>query len=690
MIKNIKNFNTLFILLLFCTAFVTPNKAQASSARINSVNPQEISLGQDIVIQGNNFGSKKGNIYIGGQKYPYYGHSISFWSDSKIIINTNDNTQFFSGNIGIQRWKSNSYGLDEIIYGEKIIVKPSIKNVSRSNTSSGTTLNILGTSFKSFGNNAPQVFVGNQSAQVDFWSDNNISASLPKDVDSGYLKIKFGDNTNNISIKSDYVSGNSSTEQVQLIDQWYLESINAYRAKETQKGSGSIVVAVIDDGIYLNHPDLKNNIWNNSQEIANNNIDDDKNGFVDDKWGWNFVDNSNNMTAKGTHGTMVAGIIGSQGGQSGLTAGINYNVSLMPIIISDVNAYVNANNINNAIYYAVDNGADIINLSLGGLPHNFSEGFDKSIKYAYDNNVLVVAAAGNGDTSYNSGLSLDEVKISPVCNDGDDNMVLGVAASNENNRRANWSNYGSCVDIYAPGVDITSTANPNYNNTKLHRTSSGTSFSTPIISGTAALIKAKYPEISNKALLSRIVNNSKDFGDIKVVDVHQSLQPNLSSAEKYSGSQKINRVAGNKIEDNDFENYIIEQRELLATIDHGLADRLSGRILLQVEDNGEAWYVFPENNKRYYLGTAGQAYELMKKLSLGAKHDYIQNTNIFPERLLGKILIDVEQNGEAYYINPIDRKAYYMKDGQAAYNIMREHGLGISNQDIRKISIGQI
>ncbi|MFH1822538.1 MAG: C39 family peptidase, partial [Patescibacteria group bacterium] len=105
-------------------------------------------------------------------------------------------------------------------------------------------------------------------------------------------------------------------------------------------------------------------------------------------------------------------------------------------------------------------------------------------------------------------------------------------------------------------------------------------------------------------------------------------------------------------------------------------------------DNGEAWYVYPTTGKRYYLGRPQDAFNLMKKLGLGAKHEFIANTNIFPERLTGMILLDVEKNGEAYYIFPQNLNKYYLGRPSDAFNIMRELGQGISNEGLVNIPIG--
>lgn len=122
-----------------------------------------------------------------------------------------------------------------------------------------------------------------------------------------------------------------------------------------------------------------------------------------------------------------------------------------------------------------------------------------------------------------------------------------------------------------------------------------------------------------------------------------------------------------------------------------LSSRLSGQILLQVESAGEAWYVNPNDNKRHYLGRPADAFNVMRELGLGIKHSTL-NTYLadkFPANLSGKIMLDVENNGEAYYIYPKDRKGYFLGKPTDAFNVMRKMGLGILNTDLEKIPQSQ-
>ena len=137
-------------------------------------------------------------------------------------------------------------------------------------------------------------------------------------------------------------------------------------------------------------------------------------------------------------------------------------------------------------------------------------------------------------------------------------------------------------------------------------------------------------------------------------------------------------------------NVVAEEKSLITKIDKNLSKRVSGKILLQVEKKGEGWYVYPDNQKKYYLGKPANAFSIMRKLGLGATHQFITSHTIFPNYVLGKILLDVEQNGEAYYIYPKNKKAYYLGRPADAFNIMRDLGLGISNDNVRKIDIGEI
>jgi len=162
-------------------------------------------------------------------------------------------------------------------------------------------------------------------------------------------------------------------------------------------------------------------------------------------------------------------------------------------------------------------------------------------------------------------------------------------------------------------------------------------------------------------------------------------------------------IFSDKIEVNQNENIVIlnnekkdntleEEKKLSQNEDKKMSEKLSGRILLQVEKNGEGWYLNPGDKKKYYLGRPADAFNAMRNLGLGIKHDELAKylNSKFPDRLSGKIMLDVEQNGEAYYINPTNLKGYFLNRPADAFKVMRELGLGISNNDVRKIIVGEV
>jgi len=293
--------------------------------------------------------------------------------------------------------------------------------------------------------------------------------------------------------------------------QWYLKRTNALQAWDKVKQTDKVVVAVIDSGVQINHPDLKNNIWINPREIPGNNKDDDNNGYIDDVNGWDFVNNTADPSPKFdpdytedgiTHGTLVAGIIAGQGNNNEGIAGIAWHTKIMPLKVMTDGGQGSTFKIIKAIDYAIANGADIINLSFVGSEYNKS--LDLAIKRAYDAGVLIVAAGGNEEGG-GFGNFLDKNPLYPVCHDGSkaENRVIGVAATDPLDQKINFSGYGNCIDIAAPGMSIFGTSFYAPNQSKVLDKYydgywSGTSLAVPIISGTLALIKQANPKLTNQ------------------------------------------------------------------------------------------------------------------------------------------------------------------------------------------------
>ena len=290
---------------------------------------------------------------------------------------------------------------------------------------------------------------------------------------------------------------------------------------------GGVTVAVIDDGVWQEHEDLLGQNWVNVKEVAFNNIDDDNNGYIDDYHGWNFVDADSNLAPKGSHATAVAGIIAARENDLGIS-GIAPEAKIMSLIACG-NSGCSTKSVIEAIRYAVNNGAKVINLSLGGNGYvGYNVAYDAAIKYAYDNNVVVVAAAGNGDPSGagTAGQNLDFIKVSPVSNETDfQNMVIGAGALANQKVRARWSNYGPrYVDVWAPGQDILTLSVPLFDDGVSYGYLSGTSFSAPMVSASVALLRAKYPLARNYEIIDMILSSLTVDGALNVKNVATVIQ----------------------------------------------------------------------------------------------------------------------------------------------------------------------
>ncbi|PIW36689.1 MAG: hypothetical protein COW24_03955 [Candidatus Kerfeldbacteria bacterium CG15_BIG_FIL_POST_REV_8_21_14_020_45_12] len=296
-------------------------------------------------------------------------------------------------------------------------------------------------------------------------------------------------------------------------------SISSETAWDTQAGSSEVVVAVIDSGVDLDHEDIADNIWVNEGEVVGNGIDDDGNGYVDDVNGYDFVDGNgdptpspngsndddyNGVDSGTTHGTHVAGIIGGVGNNSIGVAGVNWQVSIMAVQVLDDEGAGGDAEISEGIEYAVDNGASIINLSLGGF--GTTSALESAVAYAVSHGVLVVSALGN------NGLSVNDLGFYPACYDD----VIGVTSVGYDGEASYFTNYGTdCADIAAPGENIYSTLytdDPTNDFTTDYGYMSGTSMATPVVVGVAALLKAERSDITDSQFYDVLTSSAVDTG----------------------------------------------------------------------------------------------------------------------------------------------------------------------------------
>ncbi len=277
---------------------------------------------------------------------------------------------------------------------------------------------------------------------------------------------------------------------------WGMDAIQAREGWGIATDSRKVIIAVVDTGIDYLHEDLRENMWVNPGEVAGNGIDDDGNGFVDDVYGYDFGDDDPDIMDNHGHGTHVAGILGGRGDNGIGVAGVSWKADIMGVKVRDRYGYIYYDALVEGIAYAVEMGASVINLSLGGSWYN--ESLKNAISIAEDNGVVVVVAAGN------SGRNTDALPYYPSCLLNGN--ILSVAASDAKNDSAYFSNFGErSVDIAAPGTSILSCL-PSGQYGYL----SGTSMASPHVAGAVALAMAELCDrMDPDSALRRVVGRVK-------------------------------------------------------------------------------------------------------------------------------------------------------------------------------------
>lgn len=284
--------------------------------------------------------------------------------------------------------------------------------------------------------------------------------------------------------------------------------IHADEAWDITTGSADVIIAIVDTGIDYTHPDIQDKVWTNPGEIPNNGVDDDNNGYVDDIRGWNFIGSgSNNVMDDNTeqgmaihHGTFTAGVAAASTDNGEGIAGVSWASPVMALKVIGADGSGLEDDAANAVVYAVDNGAKVINMSLTGenapLLH-------QAVDYAWAHGALVVCASGN------ENLSTPTYPASYQ-------HALSVGATNEYDQRctaADWlsggSNYGDYLDVMAPGnniLSLTDAIEPGG-----YYTLPGTSAAAPFVSGLAALIWSVHPDWTNQQVFDQITRTCDDI-----------------------------------------------------------------------------------------------------------------------------------------------------------------------------------
>ncbi|MGJ9458131.1 S8 family serine peptidase [Oceanobacillus sp. CF4.6] len=343
---------------------------------------------------------------------------------------------------------------------------------------------------------APSKFSLEELEVSEFMKQQNISLVRVAENDDYDKKLKeLKRDSNSIYVEPDYLLESTYIPSDPRIDeQWYLEQIDMTRAWDVNQGSTDVTIAVLDTGVNAKHPDLQGRVLS----------------------GYDFVNQDTSAVDDNGHGTHVAGIIASNTDYTGI-AGIDFNAKILPIKVADQNGIVSLYEAVSGIYYAIERGADVINMSFGG--YQYSSVQEEAIWAASNHGIVLVASAGNDGL----GSALYPASYDPVIN---------VAASDKNDQPTYFSNYGGFIDITAPGENILSA-----NYLGGYNFGDGTSFSAPIVSALAGLLKAEYPNWNPNEIEWALQEGAENSGSTEWnddsgfgrVNAYQALTTNLPS-----------------------------------------------------------------------------------------------------------------------------------------------------------------
>lgn len=434
----------------------------------------------------------------------------------------------------------------------------------------------------------------NPGANINLSSNNNIDDlqfTLEFDSTTFGLTTKLGDDPLLDLQWYLFNTGVLSPSLVETVAQ-YTSSIStpnvdilAPEAWMLRNDASKVTVAIIDGGVDIDHPDLVENIWINSGEIAGNGIDDDGNGYIDDITGWNFADN-NPSPKKDTHGTHVAGIAAASGNNGIGISGVAWNAKIMSLDVFVEGFGADDQAIIDAIYYSVNNGAKVINMSLGmnlkANPEDFLKSgllkaYDDAFAYAKANDVFIAVSAGNeGDRSSNLTDwkeigNLDRyTSVFGVYSRSFSN-IANVVSTDSTNEKAPYSNYGKSATIGAPGGDsskiidlyipgpgeagdeITAKVNFGILSTVPVGTGDpifggdyeflqGTSMASPVIAGMAALIRSANSAITAQDTLAIIragATAQSSLANAVQGGLTANLYNSLQIAENWTGAEDL-------------------------------------------------------------------------------------------------------------------------------------------------------
>ena len=319
--------------------------------------------------------------------------------------------------------------------------------------------------------------------------------------------------------------------------------IDAPEAWDIRTDAPGVVVAIIDSGIYLEHEDLVDNLWQNSGESSNG-IDDDNNGIVDDLHGANFIDDDGDPSDDNEHGTLVAGTIGASGNNAIGIAGVAWDVQLMGLKFLDSKGIGQSSDAIECIQYAVSQQVDIINNSWGGFGP--SNALKRALEEASEQGIIIVTAAGN------NGNRLSDVPAYPAAFRITNQVVVG--SSNFDNNLSAFSNFDEeLVHLVAPEGTYSTWIHPG----GTYDYETGTSYSAPYVTGALALLIAEFPDSSEEALISRMLDATEVMDSFSKsslsqgrLNIHRALigASNIPANDSFSNAQKLDPLGESTVD----------------------------------------------------------------------------------------------------------------------------------------------
>lgn len=470
--------------------------------------------------------------------------------------------------------------------------------------------------------------------------------------------------------------------------QWGLSSISIEPAWDFTRGAG-VTVAIIDSGIDYNHLDLSSNIWFNSAEIPSNGIDDDGNGYVDDYKGWDFYNSDSDPSDDNGHGTHVAGIVSAVRNNSAGIAGVapESKVMALKVVDQDGGGFVHLvlSAIPNAIRYAANMGAKVINMSLGIPPEYFSftqlVDLISAIDYAKNLGVTSFVAAGNDD-SFIADL--------PAILDN----VITVGSMFSSTTKSWFSNYGSQLDVMAPGSNILSlkaagtNLAPSYDAAGRYMYLSGTSMATPMAAGVAALLYSMEQNLSFDDVYRRLQFSATDKGvaGYDTMYGYGLINPFKALSEDYytSGVLKFKRYVSGKTEEY-YETGLLKTQNdptlgLILSYTYDALGRIATQTRTEKDHTGKIINIYEFTNYQYDASNRISAYTENRKNSQAALYkifDYLNYQYDLSGRIAAYRRIEKDETGKTQNISDFSLFNYNGLNQKTGYRETFKNSQGV-------------